>query len=95
MASLDLAALFQSDSEEEEFLGFDQAEISWINRNLSENESDISVSTVNTKDLSDIDSTDSETEEEDKQWNTNPAPVQVNAFVENTGPVMDATGFSV
>ena len=94
MASLDLAALFQSDSKEEEFLGFDQAEISRINRNLLDNESDISVSTVNTEDLSDIDSTNSEIEEEDEQWNTNPAPVQVNAFVENTGPVTDATGFS-
>ena len=77
MASLDLAALFQSDSEEEEFLGFDRSR---INRNLSDNESDISVSTVNTEDLSDIDSTDSEIEEEEEQWNTNPAPVQVNAL---------------
>ena len=88
-----MAALFESDSEEKEFLGFGQENES--NRNISDSESDISVSSVNTEDLSEFDETDSETEEgEVEQWNTNRGPVRVNAFMENTGPVTDATRFS-
>ena len=81
-----MEALFDSDSEEEEFLGFGQQLES--SRNISDGESDISVSTVNTEDLLDFELTDSETEEDSVvEWNTNRDPVVVNPFVENTGPV--------
>lgn len=88
-----MAALFQSDSEEEEFLGFGQQLES--SRNVSDSESDISVSSVNTEDLSDFELTDSETEEDGVvPWNTNRDPVEVNPFVQNTGPVTNVTGTS-
>ena len=56
----------------------------------------IYVSTVNTEDLSDFRLTDSETEEEEEvqQWNSNRDDVEVNPFVENTGPVTDVPGTS-
>ena len=64
-------------------------------RNISDSESDISVSTVNTEDLSDFELTDSETEEDSVvKWNTNRDPVVVNPFVENTSPVTNVTGTS-
>ena len=88
-----MAALLDSDSKEEEFLGFGQQLES--GRNISDSESDISVSTVNTEDLSDFELTDSETEEDSiVEWNANRDPVVVNPFVENTGPVTDVTGTS-
>lgn len=88
-----MAALFQSESEEEEFLGFGQQLES--SRNVSDSESDISVSSVNTEDLSDFELTDSETEEDGVvPWNTNRDPVEVNPFVQNTGPVTNVTGTS-
>ena len=64
-------------------------------RNISDSESDISVSTVNTEDLSDFELTDLETEEDSVvKWNTNRDPVVVNPFVENTSPVTNVTGTS-
>ncbi|PFX20609.1 Peptide methionine sulfoxide reductase MsrB [Stylophora pistillata] len=88
-----MAAVVQSDSEEEEFLGFGQQLES--SRNVSDSESDISVSSVNTEDLSDFELTDSETEEDGVvPWNTNRDPVEVNPFVQNTGPVTNVTGTS-
>ena len=88
-----MAALFDSDSKEEEFLGFGQQLES--SRNNSDSESHISVSTVNTEDLSNLELTDSETEEESfVEWNANFDPVVVNSFVENTGPVTDVTSKS-
>ena len=83
-----MAALFDSDSEEEEFIGFTIE--SGFERNYPESESDISVSSVDTEDLSDLDLSDQESGEEDKQeWNDNPGPVVVNPFVTNTGLVRD------
>lgn len=88
-----MAALLNSDSKEEEFLGFGQQLES--GRNISNSKSDISVSTINTEDLSDFELTDSETEEDSiVEWNANRDPVVVNPFVENTGPVTDVTGTS-
>ena len=63
-----MAALFDSDSEEEEFIGFTVEP--GFERNNPESESDISVSSVNTEDLSDLNLTDQESGEEDEQeWN--------------------------
>ena len=54
-------------------------------RNQSDSESDISVSSVSTDDLSDA--TDSEEEdEEEERWNVNPDPVVVSLFSAATDP---------
>lgn len=78
-----MAALFDTDSENEDFLGFPKECES--STNLSDSESDISVSTVNTEDLSDFDpnkfETDDEEEEVNEQWNSNRDAVNVDAFV--------------
>ena len=88
-----MAALFDSDSEEQEFIGFTVEP--GFERNNPESESDISVSSVNTEDLSDLDLSDQESGEEDKQeWNKDPGPVVVNPFVANTGRVRDVRGYS-
>ena len=64
-------------------------------RNYPESESDISVSSVDTEDLSDLDLSDKESGEEDEQeWNDDPGPVVVNPFVANTGLVRDVRGYS-
>lgn len=87
-----MAALFDSDSEEEEVIGFTVEP--GFERNNPESESDISVSSVNTEDLSDLDLTDQRSGEEDEQeWNEDPRPVVVNLFVANTGPVRDVRGY--
>ena len=77
-----MAALFDSDSEEEEFIGFTIEP--GFERNYPESESDISVSSVDTEDLSDL----------DLEWNDDPGPVDVNPFVANTGLVRDIRGYS-
>ena len=88
-----MAALFDSDSEEEEFIGFTIEP--GFERNYPESESDISVSSVDTEDLSDLDLSDQESGEEDEQeWNDDPGPVVVNPFVANTGLVRDVRGYS-
>ena len=88
-----MAALFDSDSEEEEFIGFTIEP--GFERNYPESESDISVSSVDTEDLSDLDLSDQESGEEDKQeWNDDPGPVVVNPFVANTSLVRDVRGYS-
>ena len=87
-----MAALFDSDSEEEEFIGFTIEP--GFERNYSKSESDISVSSVDTEDLSDLDLSNQESGEEDGQeWNDDPGPV-VNPFVANTGLVRDVRGYS-
>ena len=87
-----MAVLFDSDSEEEEFIGF-TVELEF-ERNNPESESDISVSSVNREDLSDLDLSDQESGEEDEQeWNEDPGPV-VNPFITNTGTVRDVRGYS-
>lgn len=89
-----MAALFESDSEGEEFLGFDvEGE---PQRSNVESESDITVSTVIMEELSDISVTSSESgEARDKEWNLIPDPVVVNPFVANTGIVHDVSRFSI
>ena len=88
-----MAALFDSDSEEEEFIGFTIEP--GFERNYPESESDISVSSVDTEDLSDLDLSDQESGEEDEQeWNDDPGTVVVNSFVANTGLVRDVRGYS-
>ena len=85
-----MASFFESESEEEEFIGFVQERES--PRNTSDLESDITVSSVNTEDLSDFSVSNSESGEEgDEEWNSNPNPVVVNAFEANTGPVLSST----
>ena len=60
-----MAALFDSDSEEEEFIGFTiEPE---FERNNPESESDISVSSVDKEDLSDLDLSDQESGKEHEQ----------------------------
>lgn len=88
-----MGAFFGSESEEEEFIGFVRELES--PGNTSDLESDITVSSVNTEDLSDFSVSNSESgEEEDEEWNLNPDPVVVNPFVANTGPVSNLTGYS-
>ena len=88
-----MASFFESESEEEESIGFVQERES--PRNTSDLESDITVSSVNTEDLSDFSVSNSESGEEgDEEWNSNPDPVVVTPFEANTGPVSDLTGYS-
>ena len=91
-----MADPFETDDEEGDFLSFPEERESSINH--SDNESDISVSTVNTEDLSDFDpnewETDNEEEEVDQRWNSNRDAVNVDPFVQRTGPVTDVTGMS-
>ena len=88
-----MASFFESESEEEEFIGFVQERES--PRNTSDLESDITVSSVNTQDLSDFSVSNSESGKEgDEEWNSNPDPVVVTPFEANTGPVSDPTGYS-
>lgn len=91
-----MAAIYDSDSENEDFLGFPKERES--STNLSDHESDISVSTVNTEDLSDFDpnewETDNEEEEVNEEWNSNRDAVNVDAFIRRSGPVTDVTGTS-
>ena len=60
-----MAALFDSDSEEEEFIGFTIEP--GFERNNPESESDISVSSVDEEDLSDLDLSNQESGKEDEQ----------------------------
>ena len=88
-----MVALFDSDREEEEFIGF-TIELGF-ERNNPELESDISVSSVDMEDFSDLDLSEQESGEKDEQeWNDNPGPVVVNPFVANTGLVRDVRGYS-
>ena len=86
-----MAAASESEVEEDAFLGFDEEEIETVAawrqerfeaRNQSDSESDISVSSVSTGDLSDFE----EEEEEEETWNKNVNPVEVSPFTEATGP---------
>ena len=83
----------ESDSEGEEFLGFDVERES--QRSNVESESDITVLSVNMEDLSDFSVTRSESGEEANEWNSIPDPVVVNPLVANTGIVRDVRRFSV
>ena len=76
-----MAALFESDSEGEEFLGFDvEGE---PQRSNVQSESDVTVSSVIMEELSDISVTSSESGEvADEEWNLIPDPVVVNPFVQ-------------
>ena len=87
-----MAALFNSDSEEEEFIGFTiEPE---FERNNLKSESDISVSSVDPEDLPDLNLSDQESGKEDEQeWNEDPGPVVVNPFVANTSLVRDVQGY--
>ncbi|PFX28462.1 hypothetical protein AWC38_SpisGene6738 [Stylophora pistillata] len=88
-----MAALFDSDSEEEEFIGFTIEP--GFERDNRESESDISVSSVDTEDLSDLDLSDQESGDEfEEEWNEDPGPVVVNPFFTNTGLVRDVRGYS-
>lgn len=89
-----MAALFESDSEGEEFLGFDvEGE---PQRSNVQSESDVTVSSVIMEELSDISVTSSESGEvADEEWNLIPDPVVVNPFVANTGIVHDVSRFSI
>ena len=88
-----MVALFDSDREEEEFIGFTIEPR--FERNNPELKSDISVSSVDMEDFSDLDLSDQESGEEDEQeWNDNPGPVVVNPFIANTGLVRDVRGYS-
>ena len=60
-----MAVLFDSYSEEEEFIGFTIEP--GFERNNPESESDISVSSVDEEDLSDLDLSDQESGKEDEQ----------------------------
>lgn len=84
----------ESDSDGEEFLGFDVERES--QRSNVESESDITVLSVNTEDLSDFSVTRSESgEEANEEWKSIPDPVVVNPLVANTGIVRDVRRFSV
>lgn len=89
-----MAEPFESDSAEEDFSGFPKERESSINH--TDSESDISVSTVNTEDLSDFDPNqwESDKKEVDQEGNSNRDAVNVNPFVQHTGPVTDVTGTS-
>lgn len=89
-----MAAASDGESEDEVFEGFPEEDIEAIAewrqrrfeaRNQSDSESDISVSSVETDDLSDLTDSDSE-EEEVETWNTNEDPVAVLPFDVATGP---------
>ena len=86
-----MAAASESEVEEDVFLGFDEEEretvAAWRQerfeaRNQSDSESDISVSSVSTEDLSDFE----EEEAEEETWNENSNSVEVSPFTEATGP---------
>ena len=86
-----MASAGESDSEGEEFIGFDEEDRLAVAASRQErlegieerdSESDISVSSVATEDLSDV--TDSEEEEE--LWNENEDPVNVAPFTARAGP---------
>ena len=90
-----MADPFETDGEKEDFLGFPEERES--SKNLADNESDISVSTVNTEDLSDFDPNEWEIDDEeevDELYNSNRDAVNVDPFVQHTGPVTDVTGTS-
>ena len=91
-----MADPFETDGEEEDFLGFPKEGESSIN--YADNESDISVSTVNTKDLSDFDTNMWETYDKeevvDELYDSNCDAVNVDPFVQHTGPVTNVTGTS-
>ena len=88
-----MAAASEGESEDEVFEGFPEEDIEAIAewrqrfeaRNQSDSESDISVLSVETDDLSDLTDSDSE-EEEVETWNTNEDPVAVLPFDVATGP---------
>ena len=86
-----MAATSESESEEDAFLGFieedREAVAAWRQarleaRNQSDSESDISVSSVATEDLSGL----SDSEEEEETWNANANPIEVSPFTAATGP---------
>lgn len=86
-----MAAASESESEEDAFLGFieedREAIAAWRQARLeagnqSDSESDISVSSVATEDLSGL----SDSEEEEETWNANANPIEVSPFTAATGP---------
>ena len=88
-----MAVLFASDCEEEEFIGFTIEP--GFERDNRESECEISVSSVDTEDLSDLDVSDQESGHEyEQEWNKDPGPVVVNQFIANTGLVRDVRGYS-
>jgi hypothetical protein len=82
-----------SDSDSEEFLGFTDSDIEGINNTEegdSDDESDISVSTVNTADLSDFSLSESEDDEPEQvvnTWGYGREAVTVRQFESRSGPV--------
>lgn len=85
-----MAAMSEGESDDSAFLGFEEedreAVVEWRHarfeaRHQSDSESDISVSSVATNDLSDL--TDSDEEE---TWNDDENPVEVAPFTAATGP---------
>ena len=89
-----MATASEGESEDEVFEGFveedREAVAEWRQarleaRNQSDSESDISVSSVSTDDLSDATYSEEEDEEEER-WNVNPDPVVVSPFAAATGP---------
>ncbi|PFX17627.1 Major facilitator superfamily domain-containing protein 9 [Stylophora pistillata] len=80
-----MATESESESANEEFLGFDEeAQAAVFRPREEESESDVSVSSVATEELSD--SSESEEEDDDDQWNDNNNPVEVSPFTAATGP---------
>ena len=91
-----MAEPFETDGEEENLSRFPEECESSINP--TDSESDILVSTVNTEDLLDFHPHKFDTykeEEVDQRWNSNRDAVNVNPFVQRTGPVTYVTGTSV
>lgn len=88
-----MAALFGEDSEEE-FEGFTARDVENVNPMEEsmigdDNESDISISTVHSEDLSDLSDEDEleEDEEPEQTWNSDRDPVNVVEFTARSGPV--------
>ena len=80
-----MATESESESANEEFLGFDEeAQAAVFRPREEESESDVSVSSVATEELSD--SSESKEEDDDDQWNDNNNPVEVSPFTAATGP---------
>ena len=74
-----MAAVGGSNSDESDFQGEGE--------NDSGNESDISVSTVNTEDLSDLSFSEDEDGDHEVGWSHDPAPVNTTPFTSRTGAV--------
>lgn len=74
-----MAALLQSDLDESDF------EVEQVDNGDSDN--DISISTVNTEDLSDLSFLKDAGEDAEVGWSHDPAPVNVTPFTSRTGAV--------